>query len=81
MGTNISATTTLTSYYVRITPKTHAAMPAVPGASYATTGTVTALASTNTKTYSDTGSATLTISGSQTARVLAQSKVPVLVYR
>ncbi|TLM60953.1 MAG: CxxxxCH/CxxCH domain-containing protein, partial [Deltaproteobacteria bacterium] len=73
LTTNITATTTLTTYYVRITPKSHAAMPAVPGASYATTGTVTAITSTNAKTYSDTASATLTIDNASTANPTAFS--------
>jgi hypothetical protein len=61
LGTTISATTTLTQYHVRITPKTHANMPAPPGSAYAVTGTVTAVTSTNTKTYSDSASATVTV--------------------
>jgi hypothetical protein len=36
-------------------------MPAVPGASYAVTGTVTAFTSTNTQAGTDTGSATVTV--------------------
>lgn len=61
LTTNIVATTTATQYKVRIVPKTHAAMPPRPGSSYVVTGTVTSLASTYTKTYGDTSSATLTI--------------------
>lgn len=60
-GTNITATTTLTPYKVRITPRTHPAMPAPPGASYAVTGTVTSVTSGNPKSYNDSASATLTI--------------------
>ncbi len=48
-GCSISVTTTATTFKVRITPKTHANMPAVPGASYAVTGTITAFTSTNTQ--------------------------------
>jgi uncharacterized repeat protein (TIGR01451 family) len=67
LTTNITATTTETQYRVRITPKTHAAMPAVPGASYATTGTVTAIAASNTLVYNDTTSGTVTIDNASPA--------------
>ncbi len=67
----LTATTTSTQYKVRITPKTHANMPAVPGASYATTGTVTAITSTNTKSYNDTTSATVTIDNASPANPTA----------
>ncbi|WP_242344287.1 cytochrome c3 family protein [Anaeromyxobacter terrae] len=63
LTTAIPVTTTATTYRVRITPLTHAAMPAPPGASYAVTGTVTGIASANDHvvTLSDSASATLTI--------------------
>lgn len=67
LTTNIISTATPTTYYVRITPKTHAAMPAVPGASYAVTGTVTAMTSSFTKTYNDLTSATLTLDNASPA--------------
>jgi len=69
LTTNITATTTATQYRVRITPKTHAAMPVVPGASYATTGTVTTVlhSATNTLVYSDTTSGTITIDNASPA--------------
>jgi hypothetical protein len=60
-GCTIPVTTTVTTFKVRITPKTHAGMPAVPGASYAVTGTVTAFTSTNTQAGTDSGSATVTV--------------------
>jgi hypothetical protein len=59
--TGLSATTALTQYKVRITPKTHPIMPLPPGASYDVTGRVTAITSTYAKTYSDMTSATVTI--------------------
>ncbi len=59
-GCNIPASTTLVDYKVRITPKTHANMPAPPGLSYAVTGIVTAITSTLAKSYSDS-SATITV--------------------
>lgn len=61
LGTPISATTTLTPYKVRVTPKSHTAMPAPPGSSYAVTGTVSGLTSDNTPVLDDTGSATVTV--------------------
>ncbi|KAB2967988.1 MAG: CxxxxCH/CxxCH domain-containing protein [Thermoanaerobaculia bacterium] len=59
----LTATTTETQYHVRITPKSHAAMAAPPGASYATTGTVTAVthSTTNALTYLDATSGTITV--------------------
>lgn len=60
-GCTIPVTTSVVSFKVRITPKTHANMPAVPGASYAVTGTVTAFTSTNGQAGTDTASATITI--------------------
>ena len=46
-GCSLAVTTSPTSFKVRITPKTHANMPAVPGASYEVTGAVTAITATN----------------------------------
>ena len=40
-GCSLAVTTTPATFKIRVTPKTHANMPAVPGASYATTATVT----------------------------------------
>ncbi len=76
LTTNISATTTLTQYRVRVTPLSHAAMPAVPGGTYAVTATVTGLTSTNGKTYSDTGSGTLTIDNLSPGDVTGLSATP-----
>ncbi|HPR63302.1 MAG TPA: CxxxxCH/CxxCH domain-containing protein [Thermoanaerobaculia bacterium] len=61
LGLSINVTTSVVQYKVRITPQSHAAMPAVPGTTYAVTGTVTAVTSTNTKSYNDSTSATVTI--------------------
>jgi len=61
---NIPVTTTTTTFKVRITPKTHANMPAAPGASYAIQGTVSNLIGTLTQSGTTTttaGSATVTI--------------------
>lgn len=57
----ISVTTTPTDYVIKITPKTHANMPAVPGASYAVTATTTTITSTNSNSGTDTDSATIII--------------------
>ncbi len=57
----IPVTTGVTTYKVRITPKTHANMAVPPGAQYATTGTVTAFTSTNTQGGTDSSSATVTV--------------------
>lgn len=57
----IAVTTTPTEYVVYVTPKSHANMPAPPGASYATTATVTDWTGTNTHAGSDAGSDTVTI--------------------
>lgn len=61
-GTPIPVSTAATQFKVRITPKTHAAMPAPPGLSYAVGGTVTAFTSTNAQAGSDAATpATITI--------------------
>ena len=57
----MSATTALTSFKVRVTPLSHAAMPAPPGAAYAVTAPVTAWAGSNTHAGSDTNPNALTI--------------------
>ncbi|MDA2923343.1 DUF2341 domain-containing protein [Acidobacteria bacterium AH-259-L09] len=58
---NIPVTSTLTQFKVRITPKSHAAMPAPAGSEYAVTGTITSFTSTNTQAGTDAASATITI--------------------
>ncbi|MCK5472178.1 hypothetical protein KAI54_03255 [Candidatus Gracilibacteria bacterium] len=58
---SLGITTSETTYKIRITPKAHADMPAIPGASYDTTGTVTSITTTNSQTGSDTGSATIKV--------------------
>lgn len=55
------ATTALTTFKVRVTPLSHAAMPAVPGASYAITAPVTSWVGPNTHAGSDTNPNALTI--------------------
>ena len=60
-ATNIIATTTPTTYKIRITPKTHANMAVPGGASYDLSPTVSDWTGTNTKLGSDTNANTLTI--------------------
>jgi predicted secreted protein len=73
---NISVGVGATAYKVRITPKTHPNMPAVPGASYDTTGTVTDITCNNDKSLNDTGSATLTVDNASPAEVTGTSGTP-----
>ena len=62
LGSSIPVTTTATQYRVRVTPKSHAAMPSPPGSTYAVTGIVTDLTIAGAGLGgSDTNSATLTI--------------------
>ncbi|MBU6447625.1 hypothetical protein KGQ24_02175, partial [Patescibacteria group bacterium] len=72
-GCTIPVTTTVTAFKIRVTPKSASAMPAPPGASYATTGTVTAFTSTNAQAGTDTASATITIDNLSPADVTGAS--------
>ncbi|XOB40392.1 MAG: IPT/TIG domain-containing protein [Candidatus Nealsonbacteria bacterium] len=72
-GTPIPASTTLTQFKIRITPKTHANMPVPPGSDYTVTGTITAWTSTNEQAGTDTGSATITIDNQSPANVTSAS--------
>ena len=60
-GTPIPVTTSSVQFKVRITPETHANMPAPNGAEYAITGTITSFTSTNSQLGTDTNSATITV--------------------
>ncbi len=75
-GCTISATTVLTDYKVRITPKTHANMPVPPGLNYSVTGTVTSFTGTNTQLGTDSGSATITVDNLSPANVNGASAIP-----
>ena len=75
-GCSIPVTTTVTTFKVRITPKTHANMPVVPGASYAVTGTVTAFTSTNAQAGTDSGSATVTVDNLSPSNVTGAGSTP-----
>src|SRR5712691_260186 len=72
-GMSLPVTTSTTTFNVRITPKTHANMPAPPGATYAVTATVTAFTSTNSQSGADTASATVTIDNQSPANVTGAS--------
>ena len=61
LTTNIIATTTITQYRIRVTPKSHAAMPAPPGTSYALTAHISDWTGTNAHDGSDSGNTTITI--------------------
>lgn len=62
LSTNtLTATTTLTQYKIRITPKSHAAMPAPPGATYPVTAKINSWTGTNTQGGSDSAGTTVTI--------------------
>ncbi len=62
LSTNtLTATTTSTQYKIRVTPKSHANMPAPPGSSYAVTAMINSWTSTYPQTGSDTAGTTVTI--------------------
>ncbi|QXE90541.1 Ig-like domain-containing protein [Geomonas subterranea] len=71
LTTPITVTTTPTQYVLVIDAKAPTAMPVPPGASYAVTGTVTAITSSNPKAYSDSVSATVTIDNLSPGNVTA----------
>lgn len=60
-GTTIPVTNSTVTFKIRVTPKTHANMPAVPGASYAINPLVSSWTTTMTKSGSDTNPNTTTI--------------------
>ncbi len=57
----MTATTTLTTFKVRVTPLSHVLMPVPPGAAYAVSSPVTAWGGSNTHAGSDTNTNALTI--------------------
>lgn len=69
----MTATTALTTFKVRVTPLSHAAMPVPPGAAYAITAPVTAWAGPNTHAGSDTNPNALTIDNLSPAGATATS--------
>lgn len=72
LSTNtLTATTTLTEYRIRVTPKSHANMPAPAGSSYAVTARISAFTGTNTQAGSDTAGTTITVDNLSTGNVTA----------
>lgn len=67
------ASTTLQTFKIRITPKTHANMPVPPGSTYTVTSTITAWSGTNTQAGSDATSSVLTIDNLSPANVTSAS--------
>src|SRR4029077_16672462 len=61
LTTPITATTTSTQYKIRVTPKSHLAMPVPPGTSFALTASVSLWTGTNIQGGSDSGGTTITI--------------------
>jgi tetrahydromethanopterin S-methyltransferase subunit F len=61
LGTTIVATTTPSLYQIRVTPKSHANMPAPPGAEYVITTRVSTWTQFNVPAGTDTSSSTVTI--------------------
>jgi hypothetical protein len=61
LTTSIAATTTVTPYRIRMTPQSHAGMPAPPGSTYGVTAFVSDWAGTNVHAGSDSGGTTVTI--------------------
>ncbi|MEK7815818.1 MAG: hypothetical protein AAB294_03255 [Pseudomonadota bacterium] len=69
----LTATTTLTQYKIRITPKSHAAMPAPPGSLYSVTAKINSWTSTGIPEGSDTAGTTVTIDNESSGDVSAAS--------
>ena len=70
---NIPVTTTQTIFKIRVTPKTHANMPAPQGSTYSVSGKIEAFTSTNTQMGTDGTSATVTIDNSSPENVISSS--------
>ncbi len=73
LSTNITATTTLTQYKIRVTPKTHANMPAPVGSSYAVTARISAWTGTNVQLGADAAGTTVTIDNLSPGNVTAST--------
>jgi hypothetical protein len=61
LGTSITVTATATQYKIRVTPRSHASMPAPAGSSYGVTAYVGNWTGTNGHSGSDSGGTTVTI--------------------
>ena len=74
LSTNtLTATTTSTQYKIRVTPKSHANMPAPPGSTYSVTAKINSWTGTNRPVGSDTAGTTVTIDNASPANVTAAS--------
>lgn len=74
LSTNtLTATTTSTQYKIRVTPKSHTAMPAPAGATYTVTAKINSWTGTNTAAGSDTAGTTVTIDNLSPGNVTAAS--------
>ena len=70
LSTNtLTATTTATQYKIRITPKSHANMPAPAGSTYSVTAIINSWTGTNRPVGSDTAGTTVTIDNASPANV------------
>lgn len=63
----LTATTVSTQYKIRITPKSHANMPAPPGSTYSVTAKINSWTGTNVQGGSDTAGTTVTIDNASPA--------------
>jgi uncharacterized repeat protein (TIGR01451 family) len=61
LATTITATTTATQYRIRVTAKSHGAMPAPPGSTYSVTARISDWTGTNAHAGSDAAGTTVTI--------------------
>ncbi len=74
LSTNtLTATTTSTQYKIRITPKSHANMPAPPGSTYSVTAKINSWTGSGTQEGSDTAGTTVTIDNQSPADVTGAS--------
>ncbi len=73
LSTPITATTTATQYKIRITPRSHAAMPVPPGSSYAVTAFISDWVGAGAHAGSDSGGTTVTIDNLSPGEVTASS--------
>lgn len=76
LTTNITATTTSTQYKIRVTPKSHAAMPAPPGSICSVTAFVSAWTGTNAHAGTDSGGTTVTIDNLSPGNVTGSTATP-----
>lgn len=75
-GTAIPVTTTQTQFKIRVTPKTHANMPAPPGGEYALSPYVSTSTFSNNPAGSDSNANTLTIDNLSSSDVTSATTTP-----